>query len=366
MTGSGSGRFAGRSCPAGAFEKPFENRFEEHPFDLGETALANLLVTGGAGYIGCHALRALQRAGHDTVVLDDLRAGNAELVKGAPLVRADIADRDAVARCFDEHGPFDGVLHFAAYLSVPESVADPLRYYRNNVEGSVALLDVALTRGVRAFVLSSSAAVYGTPAEQPIAETAEPSPINPYGASKWMVERMLADLERSAGLRWAALRYFNAAGADPEGDLGECHDPETHLIPVCLEAACGLRPALDLYGTDYATPDGTCLRDYVHVTDLADAHRRAVEALLEGRSLGARNLASGKGTSNREVIAAAEAATGRRIPVRERERRPGDPPALVADATRFREETGWAPHHSELSNVVATAWAWMRRFRGVS
>jgi UDP-glucose 4-epimerase len=262
------------------------------------------------------------------------------------------------------------VLHFAAYLSVPESVADPLRYYANNVEGSIALLEVALASGVRAFVLSSSAAVYGTPAEQPIAETCVPAPINPYGSSKWMVERVLADLERSHDLRWAALRYFNAAGADSEGDLGECHDPETHLIPVCLEAACGLREALDLYGTDYATPDGTCLRDYVHVTDLADAHRRAIEALLGdhgigGRSLGVRNLASGNGTSNRQVIAAVEAATGRKISVRERGRRPGDPPALVADATRFREDTGWEPSHSELSNVVATAWAWMQRFRGV-
>jgi UDP-glucose-4-epimerase GalE len=327
----------------------------------GENDLANLLVTGGAGYIGCHALRALQRAGHDTVVIDDLRAGNAGLVKGAPLVRADVADRNAVARCFDEHGPFDGVLHFAAYLSVPESVSDPLRYYANNVEGTIALLDVALARGVRAFVFSSSAAVYGAPREQPIPESTTPAPINPYGASKRMVEQMLAHLEGSAGLHWAALRYFNAAGADPEGDLGECHDPETHLIPVCLEAASGLRDALDLYGTDYDTPDGTCIRDYVHVSDLGDAHLRAIEALLAGQQLGARNLASGRATSNREVITAVEKATGNSVAVRERERRPGDPPVLVADATRFREETGWEPRHSELSTIVASAWAWMQR-----
>jgi UDP-glucose 4-epimerase len=318
-------------------------------------------VTGGAGYIGCHAVRALLRAGHDAVVVDDLRAGRAELVRDAPLVRADVGDRDALSRAFDEHGPFDGVLHFAAYLSVPESVADPLRYYRNNVEGSISLLDVALERGVGAFVLSSTSAVYGHPERQPIPESTPPAPINPYGASKWMVERVLADLERAAGLRWAALRYFNAAGADPAGDLGECHDPETHLIPVCLEAAAGLRDAVELYGTDYATPDGTCIRDYVHVTDLADAHRRAIEALLEGRSLGARNLATGRGHSNREIIAAVERVVGRPVPVREAPRRPGDPPELIADASLFRRELGWEPHHSDLDTIVRTAWRWLQR-----
>jgi UDP-glucose-4-epimerase GalE len=327
--------------------------------------VAHLLVTGGAGYIGCHTLRALLRAGHSAVVLDDLRAGHAELVRGAPLVRGAVGDRAALARLWDERGPFDGIVHFAAYLSVPESVADPLRYYENNVVQSAALLEVALARGASAFVLSSSAAVYGHPDVQPIPESVTPAPINPYGASKWMVERVLADLERSHALRWAALRYFNACGADPEGDLGECHDPETHLVPVCLETAAGLRERLELYGTDYPTPDGTCVRDYIHVTDLADAHVRALEALLEGRSLGPRNVATGRGHSNREVIAAVERVTGRRVPLREAPRRAGDPPQLVADATRFRREFGWEPRHSALDEVVATAWAWLRRWKGL-
>jgi UDP-glucose-4-epimerase GalE len=327
--------------------------------------VARLLVTGGAGYIGSHALRALQRAGHDAVVLDDLCAGNPDLVKKATLVRSRVGDRARLTRLFDEHGPFDGILHFAAFLSVPESVADPLRYYENNVSQSVSLLEVALERGTRAFVLSSTAAVYGHPAQQPIPESTPPAPINPYGASKLVVERILAELERSHGLRWAALRYFNACGADPEGDLGECHDPETHLLPVCLEAAAGLREALELYGTDYATPDGTCVRDYVHVTDLADAHVRALDALLGGRSVGARNVATGRGHSNREVIASVERILGRPVPLREAPRRPGDPPELVADATPFRREYGWQPRYSELDTVVETAWNWLRRWKGL-
>jgi UDP-glucose-4-epimerase GalE len=325
--------------------------------------MAHLLVTGGAGYIGCHALRALQRAGHSAVVFDDMRAGREALVGDAPLVKGDICDPGAVATLFESHGPFDGVLHFAALLSVPESVAHPLRYYHNNVTGSATLLREALARGAGAFVLSSTAAVYGHPDRQPIAETTRPEPINPYGASKLTVERMLADLERSDGLHWAALRYFNAAGADPEGDLGECHDPETHLIPLALEAGAGLRDELQVFGTDYPTPDGTCVRDYVHVTDLADAHVRAIEALLEGRQLGSRNLGSGRGHSNREVLAAVERVLGKPVPARDAPRRPGDPPELVADASRFEAELGWRPRHSDLDSIVSTAWAWLRRWR---
>jgi len=328
--------------------------------------MAHLLVTGGAGYIGCHALRALQRAGHTAVVFDDLRSGREMLVRGAALVHGDVRDRDAVARVFAEQGPFDGVLHFAALLSVPESVANPMLYYSNNVTGSAVLLEAALAAGTRACVLSSTAAVYGHPKQQPIPESAPLAPINPYGASKLMVERMLADAEAAHGLRWAALRYFNASGADPEGDLGECHDPETHLIPVALEAAAGLRDALPLYGTDYPTRDGTCVRDYIHVSDLATAHVLALEALLAGRSLGPRNLATGRGVTNRELLAAIERVVGRRVPVRESPRRPGDPPELVADATRFRSEFGWEPRHSDLDTIVRTAWAWLRRWRGLT
>ena len=327
--------------------------------------MARLLVTGGAGYIGSHCLRQLQRAGHDAVVFDDLRAGHASLVHGAPLVEGDVCSPNDVSRVLDEHGPFDGVLHFAALLSVAESVAEPLRYYQNNVAGSATLLEGMLARDITAFVLSSTAAVYGHPESQPIAETATLAPINPYDASKLMVERMLADLETSHGLRWAALRYFNACGADAAGDLGECHDPETHLIPVALEATAGLRPQLSLYGTDYPTPDGTCVRDYIHVTDLADAHVRAIEALLEGRPVGARNLGTGRGHSNREVLAAIERVLGRPVPCEEAPRRPGDPPELVADASSFMQEFGWEPRHSDLDTIVSSAWRWLQHWKGL-
>lgn len=325
--------------------------------------MAQLLVTGGAGYIGCHTLRALQRAGHGALVLDDLRAGRPELVGEVPLERVDIGDREAVSRVFAERGPFDGVLHFAASTSVPESMAEPLAYYANNVAGSAALIDAALSHGVRAFVLSSTAAVYGHPERQPITEDLPPHPINPYGASKAMVERILADAETAHGLRWAALRYFNASGADPEGDIGECHDPETHLIPAALEAAAGLRPGFELFGTDYPTRDGTCIRDYVHVSDLAQAHVSAIEALLDGRTLGARNLGAGRGHSNREVLAAVERTVGSPVPLREAPRRPGDPAELVADASRFRQEFGWEPRYSDLETIVQSAWTWLQRWR---
>ncbi|HXV37704.1 MAG TPA: UDP-glucose 4-epimerase GalE [Myxococcota bacterium] len=325
--------------------------------------MSHLLVTGGAGYIGSHALRALRRAGHSALVVDDLRAGREFLVGDAPLVRCDVADRDALARAFASHGPFDGVLHFAASLCVSESVSQPLDYYANNVGGSLALIRVAIEHGTRAFVLSSSCATYGVPARVPISESAPLAPISPYGASKAMVERVLADAAAAHGLRWAALRYFNAAGADPDGGIGECHEPEIHLIPSALEAACGLRERLELFGTDYPTRDGTCVRDYIHVTDLADAHVRAIEALIEGRSLGARNLGTGKGHTNREVLAAVERAVGRPVPLHEADPRPGDPPELVADASRFCRELGWEPRLSDLESIVSTAWSWLRHWK---
>jgi len=325
--------------------------------------MAHLLVTGGAGYIGSHTLRLLRRAGHSAVVADDLRAGHEFLAQGEPLERVDIGDADALERVFAQHGPFDGVLHFAAYLVVPESVAQPLAYYRNNVGGSAVLIDTALRHGVRAFVLSSTCAIYGVPAQLPIREDTPANPISPYGASKWMVERMLADAEHAHELRWAALRYFNACGADPGGGIGECHDPEIHLIPSALEAAAGLRPGLQLFGTDYPTRDGTCVRDYIHVTDLADAHVRAIEALLAGRQLGARNLGTGNGSSNREILTAVEGVTGRPVPVTEAPRRAGDPPELVADASLVRSELGWKPQHSDLDTIVATAWSWLKHWK---
>jgi UDP-glucose-4-epimerase GalE len=327
--------------------------------------VAHCLVTGGAGYIGSHAVRALLRAGHSVVVLDDLRGGRARFVGEAPLVRADVGDREAVARCLSAHGPFDAVLHFAALVAVAESVAEPLHYYETNVAGSRTLIEAALRHGVRAFVHSSSAAVYGAPERQPIPESSSLAPQSPYGASKAMVERMLADVERAHGLRHVALRYFNAAGADPAGGIGECHEPETHLIPLALEAAAGLRPELVLFGTDYPTRDGTCVRDYVHVSDLAEAHVLAVEALLAGGPGGAYNLGSGRGFTNREVLAEVERATGRPVPLREGPRRPGDPPMLVADPTRCRRELGFAPRRSRLDEIVASAWRWLREDRGL-
>ena len=327
--------------------------------------MAHLLVTGGAGYIGSHALRALRRAGHGVVVLDDLRAGTASFAQGAPLVRADVGDAHELERLFSMRGPFDAVLHFAAHLSVAESVAEPLKYFSNNVSATVTLAEACVRHGVRAFVYSSSAAVYGDGANPPIQQSAPLSPAIPFGASKAMAERVLADVEAAYGMRYAALRYFNASGADPEGGIGERHDPETHLIPLALEAAAGLRPELVLFGTDWPTPDGTCVRDYVHVTDLADAHVRAVEALLAGGPGGPFNLGTGRGRSNREVLDTVERVVGKRVPVQVGPRRPGDPAVLVADPSRFRAELGFEPRLSDLERIVATAWAWLRESRGV-
>ena len=327
--------------------------------------MAHLLVTGGAGYIGSHVLRALRKAGHRAVVIDDLRAGREEFVRGVPLWKHDVGDREALRVLFARYGPFDGVIHLAASISVAESVRRPLEYWRNNTLGSLELIETALEHGVRAFVLSSTAAVYGHPEFQPIPDASPLAPINPYGASKAAVEQMLGDVERGHGMRWAALRYFNACGADPDGGIGECHEPETHLIPVALEAAAGLRPELVLFGNDYPTRDGTCIRDYVHVTDLADAHVRAVEALLEDAPGGAYNLGSGHGLSNRDVLERVGAIVGRPVPHRIGPRRDGDPAELVADSSRFQREFGWSPVRSDLDTIVRTAWAWLRSWRQV-
>jgi UDP-glucose-4-epimerase GalE len=320
--------------------------------------MARLLVTGGAGYVGSHALRALLRAGHEAVVLDDLRAGRAAFAAGAELVRADAGDAAALSALLARRGPFDGVLHFAASIEVAESMARPLAFYRNNVSASAALLGASVAAGVRAFVFSSSAAVYGNPARVPISEDAPLAPLSPYGASKMMVERMLADAGAAHGLAWAALRYFNAAGADPEGGLGECHQPETHLIPLALRAAAGTGPALRVFGADWPTRDGSCERDFVHVTDLAEAHVRALEGLLAGGPGGAFNLGTGAGRTVREVIAEVERATGRAVPVEPAPRRPGDPAALVADPTRFQRACRWKPRLSDLPTIVTTALQW--------
>src|SRR5688572_11785328 len=323
--------------------------------------MARLLVAGGAGYVGSHALRALLAAGHTAVVIDDLRSGRTEFAAAAELVRADVGNADAVADVLARLGPFDGVLHFAASIEVADSVARPLAFYRNNVSASLTLLEASVAAGVRAFVFSSSAAVYGNPERVPIPEDSPLAPVSPYGTTKWMVERMLADASAAHGLRTAALRYFNAAGADPGGGLGECHQPESHLIPLALRAAAGTGPPLRVFGGDWPTRDGSCERDFVHVTDLGEAHVRALEGLLAGGlANGAYNLGTGSGRTVREVLAEVGRTVGRPVPAEAAPRRPGDPAILVADPARFQRATGWKPRLSDLPTVVETAWRWER------
>jgi len=297
------------------------------------------------------------------VVIDDLRTGRAEFVGDHVLHRCDVGNAKAVDEVFRSDGPFSGVLHFAASTSVPASVADPLGYYANNTVASQRLLEVSIQHGVGSFVLSSTAAVYGNPKRVPVQEDSELAPINPYGASKWFFERILSDAALAHGMAWCALRYFNAAGADRSGELGDGRFPASHLIPAALEAACGLRPALELFGDDYPTQDGTCVRDYIHVTDLASAHVLAVEQLIEGAPSGCFNLGTGRGFSNREVIEAVHRVTGMDVPLEARGRRAGDPAELVADAGRFQEAYGWRAEHSDLDEIVGTAWNWMKRER---
>jgi len=323
-----------------------------------------VLVTGGAGYIGSHACKALARAGHAPVVFDNFIYGHREAVRWGPCVEGDLADRALVAdtiRRFD----ISAVMHFAAFAYVGESMTRPEVYFANNVVNSLGLVDAMREAGVRRIVFSSSCATYGVPATVPIAEDTAQRPVNPYGESKLMVERILHWEGVAHGLQHASLRYFNAAGADAEGETGEHHEPETHLIPLVLDAASGRRAQIDIYGTDYPTPDGSAVRDYIHVTDLADAHVLALQYLERGGASVALNLATGRGYSVRDVIAAAERITRRPIPRREAPRRPGDPPALVADAGRAHALLGWSPRHSDLDTILATAWAWhQRRFPG--
>ena len=316
-----------------------------------------VLVTGGAGYIGSHACKALAQAGYTPVVYDNLAYGHEWAVKWGPFERGDIQDRARLDQVIVRHRPV-AVLHFAAFAYVGESVTDPAKYYRNNTVGSLSLLEAMQAHGVRDIVFSSTCATYGMPDVLPIAEAAPQRPINPDGASKLMVERMLADFAPAYGMGYLALRYFNAAGADPDGEIGEDHDPETHLIPLVLDAASGRRESIAVFGTDYDTPDGTCIRDYIHVTDLAQAHVLALKALRAGAPSDVFNLGNERGYSVREVIAAVERATGLPVPVKEAPRREGDPAALVADARKARDILGWRPRHAELDDMVRTAWAW--------
>lgn len=319
-----------------------------------------MLVTGGAGYIGSHAAKALSRAGYRVVVYDNLVAGHREAVRFGELVEGDLADAARLRDTLRRTGA-SAVMHFAALLAVGESVRHPSRYYQNNVSGTLALLDAMASAGVSRLVFSSTCAVYGEPATTPIDEGHPTQPINAYGETKLAIERALPHFARAYGLHSIALRYFNAAGADPEGELGEDHDPEIHLIPRAIQAATGGEP-LDIFGDDYPTPDGTCLRDYVHVSDLADAHVLALRALERSTSTGTRafNLGSGKPSSVRAVIDAVAQATGRRVPAQLAPRREGDPAVLFAVSTRAADELGWRPSRSDLPSIVQTAWNWHR------
>jgi len=319
-----------------------------------------VLVTGGAGYIGSHTAKALAKAGHEVVVLDNFSAGHRWAVKWGPCVEGDLADPAVVKSAFKAYG-IDAVMHFAASIQVGESVRDPKKYFWNNVVNTLRLLDAMIEAGVAHIVFSSSAAVYGKPEKVPISEEHPTRPVSPYGDTKLMMERALEHYGAAYGVRWMALRYFNAAGADPEGELGEEHDPETHLIPLVIRAALGRSPHVEVYGTDYPTPDGTAIRDYIHIADLADAHVKALEYLARGGESRALNLGTGQGHTVREVIAAVAKVCGNPVPARDAPRRAGDPPALVADPTQAMGLLKWKPRCSDLATIVESAWKWHGR-----
>jgi UDP-glucose-4-epimerase GalE len=318
----------------------------------------NVLVTGGAGYIGSHTCKTLARAGYMPVVLDNLSRGHESAVRWGTLVKGDFGDPSVLDKVFQDHA-IGAVIHFAAYAYVAESMESPDIYFRNNVASTINLLDGMRRHAVSTIVFSSSCATYGIPTTVPIKENHPQVPINAYGDSKLMAEKVIRWYGKSYGLNWVTLRYFNAAGADPDGDLGEDHEPEPHLLPRVLQAAAGVLPYIEIFGTDYATPDGTAVRDYVHVSDLAQAHLQAMKYLFSGGTSEAFNLGTGKGCSVREVVSTAERVTGRKIPLRECARRQGDPAELVADPSRVRSALEWNPRHSELATMLETAWQWM-------
>jgi UDP-glucose-4-epimerase GalE len=318
-----------------------------------------ILVTGGAGYIGSHAVRLLLARGHEVWVYDNLSFGHRSAVPAERLVVGDLAETDRLDQTLVQHR-IEAVMHFAAFAYVGESVRDPGKYYRNNVVNTLLLMECLRRAGVQRFVFSSTCATYGIPQQVPITEDEPQKPINPYGAGKLVVEWALRDYAAAYGWGFAALRYFNASGASPDGTIGEDHEPETHLIPLVLQSILGLRAHVEIFGTDYPTPDGTCIRDYIHVDDLAEAHLLALEKLESGKGLHY-NIGTGRGYSVREVIRTAEEVTGKKVPVKEGPRRAGDPPALVAAADKVQRELGWRARYAELRPIIETAWNWHRR-----
>jgi UDP-glucose 4-epimerase len=322
-----------------------------------------ILVTGGAGYIGSHAVLALKEAGYDVIILDNLVYGHRELVEKVlqvELIVGDTCDRSLLDSLFATHS-IQAVMHFAAYAYVGESVIQPAKYYRNNVVGTLTLLEAMVEASVDKFVFSSTCATYGIPQAIPLVEEHPQNPINPYGMSKLMVEQILRDFSPAYGLKSVSLRYFNAAGADPQGRLGEDHQPETHIIPLVLLTALGRRDSVSIFGTDYPTADGTCIRDYIHVTDLAQAHILALEYLLQDGETTAFNLGNGNGFSVKEVIETAEQVVGGKIKTLESERRPGDTPVLVGSSEKARRILGWEPKYSHIGEIIAHAWNWHQR-----
>lgn len=319
--------------------------------------MSHVLVTGGAGYIGSHTCKALAEAGHTPVTYDNLVYGHRQFVKWGPFVEGELGDGAHLARTFREYA-IDAVIHFAAYAYVGESMTDPGKYFRNNVVNTLTLLDTMVANQVKHIVFSSTCATYGIPERVPIDEAHPQRPVNPYGESKLFVEKALHWHGVAHDLRWFALRYFNAAGADPDGELGEEHDPETHLIPLVIKTALGQRSHVDVFGTDYPTPDGTAIRDYIHVRDLADAHVRALQHLRKGQPSAVANLGTGTGHSVKEVIDMVEKVTGKKVNARLAPRRPGDPPALVADPHHAKMLLGWQPQSSDLKTIIETAWRW--------
>lgn len=327
---------------------------------------STILVTGGAGYIGSHAVLALKQAGYEVVILDNLVYGHKDLVEQVlkvELIEGDTGNRDLLDKLFKSRD-IAAVMHFSAYAYVGESVSNPAKYYRNNVIGTITLLEAMLAASVKKFVFSSTCATYGVPETVPIPEDHPQNPINPYGATKLMVERILSDFNEAYDFKSVRFRYFNAAGADPSGLLGEDHNPETHLIPLVLQTALGKRESISIFGTDYPTDDGTCVRDYIHVSDLADAHVLGLEYLLKGGDSTFFNLGNGNGFSVKEVIETARKITGKEIKAIECDRRPGDPPALIGSAEKARNRLGWQPQYPSIKDIMAHAWEWHQKRHG--